>query len=296
MTFNLALTEIGTGNPDNSSEAFYFLLPAVISQSDTTLNFRTGASRISVSASPVPTPSPSPQTPPAVQGVSPGMLAIVDYTSGAVTVQTAVGSLSRRFTLPIELSGVTITINGAAAGIRSVSQNQIVFVVPPGLTAGTTNATVYPLVINNNGVVFRSNITIVPARPDIFTFLAIPGANGRAQIFNVTNRVRRTEPFSVSTIRVRGGRRVPTVLRLFLTGVQGVPRTSITIRVGNRELTAAQILTDPILREPGVYSIDFTLPPELAGAGDVPIIVSVLINGQRYESRLDDTAPRFRIL
>ncbi len=304
MTFNLALTEIGTGNPDLSSEAFYFLLPAVVSQSATIPSFRTGASGIPVSASPVPTPSPSatpspsptPQTPSAVQGVSPGMLAIVDYTSGAVTAQTAVGDIFRRFTLPIELSGVTVTINGAAAGIKSVGQNQIVFVVPPGLTAGTTNATVYPLVINNNGVVFRSNITIVPARPDIFTFLTVPGASGRAQIFNVTNRVRRTEPFSVSTRRVRGGTRVPTILRLFLTGVQGVPRSSITIRVGNRELTAAQILSDPILREPGVYSIDITLPPELAGAGDVPIIVSVLINGQRYESRLDDTAPRFRIL
>ncbi len=301
MTFNLALTEIGTGNTDLSSEAFYFLLPAVVSQSSSTLNLRTGASRIQVSASPVPTPTPStspsptPQTPAAVQGLSPGMLAAIEYTSGAVTAQTAEGSLLRRFTLPIELSGVTVTINGAAAGIKSVGQNQIVFVVPPGLTAGTANATVYPLVVNNNGVVFRSNITIVPARPDIFTFSTVPGPGGRAQVFNATNRVRRTEPFFIRTIRTRGGTRVATVLRVFLTGVNGVPRASITIRIGNRELTAAQILTDPVLREPGVYSIDFTLPPELAGAGDVPIVVSVLINGQRYESRLDDTAPRLTI-
>ena len=302
MTFNLALTEIGTGNTDLSSEAYYFLLPTVTLQSSAALSFRTGASGIPVSASPVPTPaaspspSPTPQTPSAVQGVSPAMLAVIDYTSGAVTAQTAVGSLERRFTLPIELSGVSVTINGAAAGIKSVNQNQIVFVVPPGLTAGTMNSTVYPLVVNNNGVVFRSSITIVPARPDIFTVSTVPEAGGRARIVNVTNRVRRSDPFLIRTIRTRGGTRVATVLRLFLTGVGGVPRTAFTIRIGNRELTAAQILTDPVLREPGVYSIDFTLPRELIGAGDVPIIVSVLINGVRYESRLDDTAARFRIL
>jgi hypothetical protein len=147
MTFNLALTEIGTGNSELQSEAFYYLLPNVTAQTAASFSFATGASRIPVSASPVPTPaatptpsptpsvSPTPVTPPAVQGVSPGMLAILNYTSGInepVVARTAVGSLQRRFTLPIELSGVTLTVNGAAAGLQSVSQRQIVFVVPPG--------------------------------------------------------------------------------------------------------------------------------------------------------------------
>jgi hypothetical protein len=58
----------------------------------------------------------------------------------------------------------------------------------------------------------------------------------------------------------------------------------------------AQLITGAVLREPGVYSIDFTLPASYQGAGDVPIIVSVTIGGVTYSSRLDDTAPRFRIL
>ena len=322
MTFNLALTEVGTGNSDLQSEAFYFLLPNVTAQSPAGFSFATGASRIPVSASPVPTPtatptpsptpsvSPTPVTPPAVQGVSPGMLAILNYTSGIndpVVARTAVGSLQRRFTLPIELSGVTMTINGAAVGLQSVGQRQIVFVVPPGLAAVNNAPTVYPVVLNNNGTVLRGSITIVPARPDIFTFLPTTSPTGfppvpptganRARIFNVTNTVPRTEPFNVTTLRLRGGRRVQTVFRLFLTGVNNLTAGNLTVRIGSgTPPITAQLLTGAVLREPGVYSIDFTLPATLIGAGDVPIIVSTTINGVTYESRLDDTAPRFRIL
>lgn len=320
MTFNLALTELGTGNFDLASEAFYFLLPVETQQGVAGLSFSTGASRLPVSPSPVPTPSPAatptptatptpgpsatptptptPQTPTAVQGVSPGMLVLLDYNPNInqpLVPQTTVGSIQRSFPLPIELGGVTMTINGAAVGLKSVSSRQIVFVVPRGL-ASTVTGTSYPVVINNNGIVFRGSITIVPVRPDIFTFSAVAAPNGRARIFNVTNTVFRTEPFNVTTLRIRGGRRVPTVLRLFLTGVNTVPANLVNIRIGSVTIPAAQVLTGAIEREPGVYSIDFTLPPNLLGAGDVPIIISITVGGVTFTSRLDDTAPRLRIL
>jgi uncharacterized protein (TIGR03437 family) len=311
MTFNLAFTEIGTGNSDLQTEAYYFLLPAVISQETATFNFTTGASRLPVLATPTPTPTttpsptptpsatPTPQTPAAVLGVSPGMLVNVtlvsDYFVDRVFfVGTAVGSLQRSFTLPIELGATTVSINGAAAGITSAQANQVSFVVPPGLPVAATG-TLYPIVININGAVFKSNITLVPARPDVFTTSATPGPGGRARIFNATNRVLTTEPFTVTTNRIKGGRRVPTVLRVYLTGVQGVLPANISIRVGNRDIPAASI-TAPVLREPGVYSIDFTLPPELIHAGDVPIVVTVTVNNVVFQSRLEDTAPLFRIL
>jgi Tol biopolymer transport system component len=311
MTFNLAFTEVGTGNTDLTTEAFYFLLPAATSQQTATFNFATGASRIPVSASPTPTPAtspsptptpsatPTPQTPATVLGVSPGMLTYVNLASDYFTDRvffpgTAVGSLQRSFTLPIELSGTTVTINGAAAGIKSVRGNEVEFVVPPGLLVPATG-TSYPIVININGAVFRSTITVVPARPDIFTTSAVPGPGGRARVFNATNRVLTGEPITVTTVRIRGGRRVPTVLRVFLTGVGGVPNTAISIRVGTREITGTAI-SAPVLREPGVYSIDFTLPIELRGAGDVPIIVTVTAGTTVFQSRLEDTAPRFKVL
>ncbi|CAN5830886.1 hypothetical protein BH20ACI4_BH20ACI4_24100 [soil metagenome] len=316
ITFNLSRTEPGTGNPDLGAEAFYLLTPVQTTQTAAGLNFATGASRIPVVPSPVPTPSPtatptatptpspsatpvpSPtaQTPPAVQGVSPGMLAIVDLTTGfsqPVAAQTAVGSLQRRFTLPIELSGVTMTINGVACGLKMVSRREITFVVPPGISASDTP---YEVVINNNGVVAKGTVVIVIARPDVFTFNEVPGPNGRARIFNATNRVLTREPFNVTTLRYRGGRRVPTVLRLYLTGVQGAGAANFVIRVGGVPIPPANVLTGAILREPGVYSVDFTLPPSLDMAGEVPIRVEIVAGGVTYSARLEDTAPVFRIL
>ena len=317
MTFNLAFTEIGTGNSDLNSEAYYFLLPFVETQSAAGFGYATGASRQIVSPSPVPTPTPgptpsptptptgtpsptptpTPQTPVAVQGVSPGMLVILNYNSALgnpVIARTAVGSLSRSFTLPIELSGVTMTINGVSVGLKTVGQRQITFVVPRGLVSALAG-TVYPVVVNNNGVVYKGSITIVPTRPDVFTFSQVPAPNGRARLFNIVNTVFRTEPFNVTTLRFRGGRRVPTVLRLFLTGVEGVTTTNTTvvIRIGNSRITPT---TAAILREPGIYSFDFTLPADLLGAGDVPVVVSITAGGVTFDSRLDDTAPRVRIL
>jgi uncharacterized protein (TIGR03437 family) len=212
--------------------------------------------------------------------------------------RTAVGSLDRAFTLPITLSGVTMTINGVACGLKSVSRHQIVFVIPSFLSSAAAG-TPYPVVINNNGSVYKGNLTIVPARPDIFTDLPVPGPGGRALATNVTNRVHTTEPFTVTTIRVRGGVRVPTVLRLRVTGIANTSPGVIQIRIGGVLIsgTPRPVLTGGVLVEPGVYTVDFELPPTLNMAGDQPIIVEVRLNdGTIFSSRLHDTAPRLWFL
>jgi len=177
--------------------------------------------------------------------------------------------------------------------LKSVGRRQIVFVVPPGLFAAS-DGTTYPVVINNNGVVLRGNITLVPARPDIFTDLLSPGPGGRARIFNATNRVLTREPFTVRTFRLRGSRLVPSVLRVYVTGVQNLSASNFTIRIGST--TIQTVISGAVQVEPGVYTVDFTLPPDIAGAGDQPIVVSVIVGGFIYSSRLDDTAPRLFIL
>ena len=160
------------------------------------------------------------------------------------------------------------------------------------MTAGT----VYPVVINNNGTVLKGNITLVPTRPDIFTKLAAPGPGGRASAFNATNRVLTEEPFTVTTIPDKGGVRVPTILRLRLTGVANVAPGAITIRIGTVTISGAAVLTGGVLSEPGVYTVDFTLPATLDAAGDRPIVLTVTADGVTYSTRLDDTAPRVSIL
>ena len=226
------------------------------------------------------------------------MLAILSYNVAGTpptVARTAVGSLARRFTLPIELSGVTMSVNGAAAGLKSVSSSEIVFVVPPGL-AGSAAGTTYPYVVNNNGLEFRGELKMVPARPDLFTNPPVNGPGGRADLRNVTNRVHTTEPFTVTTIQIRGGIRVPSKLRLRLTGVGGIAAGSISIRIGSVTISGSNVLTGGILEAPGVYTVDFQLPSNLNMAGDQPIVLTVTAGGSNFDSRLDDTAPRVFIL
>lgn len=230
------------------------------------------------------------------------MLAILDYDSGIsqpVAAKTATGSLTRRFTLPIELGGVSMSVNGIAAGLKYVSRRQIEFVVPPGLTPADGGIT-YPVVINNNGTIFRGTIVVVPTRPDLFTDPNIRGPGGRVMAFNVVNRVHTREPFTITTFQLRGSKRVPTVLRIYLTGVNDispsyVPGTAISVRVGDTSISGT-FIADPVLVEPGIYAFDVKLPSELAGAGDRPIVVTVVFNGITYQTRLDDSAPRIWIL
>lgn len=188
-----------------------------------------------------------------------------------------------------------MTINGAACGLKSVSRHEIVFVVPPGLV-GSTAGQSYPIVINNNGTVFKDDVVLVPTRPDIFSKNIVPSPGGRALAFNVTNTVQTTEPFSVKTLKIRGGTLVPSRIRLYLTGVQNVASTTMTIRIGSETIVGAPIVTNPTLVDPGVYTVDFALPSTLRGAGNQPIVVTVSVDNIIYSSRLDDTTSFTSIL
>lgn len=325
--FNLALTELGGGNFDLFSETYYLYIPDVTDSITETLQFTTGASDMAIlpttslsptptptatptptpTATPTPTPTPTPTdsptptptpTPsPTPVGLSNGMLANLYAPKGgflpAITPRTAVGSTTREFSLPMELSGVTMTINGFTVGLRSVDSNRIEFVVPSGLTSSEVGIP-YEVVINNQGTQIKGFVTIVPTRPDVFSSVFGPG--GRAQLENVTNRVHTTEPFTVTTVKIKGGTRVPSVLRLRLTGVQGASAGNFSITIGDTTISGVSIVSGGVLVEPGVYTVDFLLPASLNMAGDVPITVNVTAGSTTFSSRVNDTAPRLRIL
>lgn len=329
MAFNIALTEFGTGNIDTQSEVFYLLQPAATTETAATTNFFTGASRLPIiftpspsptptttptptpTPSPTPSPSPSPSptptgtptptptpvTPAEVLGISPGMIAIMEYKANDTPIvpKTARGSLTRAFTLPIELSGVSVTINGAACGLRSVGGRRIEFVVPRGIGSATTG-TVLPIVIHNNGTVMKSWVTIVPTRPDIFVKGGNAGPGGRAMAFNATNAILLGEPFAVKTVRRRGNLLVPSVIRLYMTGVENANSSVLTARIRDAVVVGSSFRTDAVMVEPGIYTIDFDLPSQLLGAGDVPIVVTITVNGVTFDTRLDDTAVMLSIL
>jgi uncharacterized protein (TIGR03437 family) len=298
ISFTLAATELGGGNPDGSPEAYYLLnrTTGLISDGEMAEAYFTGASLRPVGvASPTPTPSPSasPVTPAVVPGLSPGMLAVLRFNGRQVfPVVTGVGDTRRSPALPTELSGVTLSLNSAAAGLQTVSSRVITFVVPKGLipaAAGTT----YPVVLNIRGRVLRGSVFIVPSQPDIFT--STNGPLGRAQVVNAFNGT--PEPFNVFTVRPQDPR-APTILRIFLTGVAGVPLTTgvISVRIGSTTLTGTAIRVAPVeTLTPGRYQLDVQIPSTLDGAGDVPIVVTVTTGGTTFSSRAEDTAPRITI-
>jgi hypothetical protein len=139
----------------------------------------------------------------------------------------------------------------------------------------------------------RTNVTIVPSRPDIYNKAGTIEPGGRAKIFNVTNSRHTTEPFTVRTIMRKGNRLVPSIMRLYVTGVANLPNSAISIRIRDQQVSAR---TNPVLVEPGVYTVDFVMPLALQGAGDQPIVVTVTLGSVTYSSRLDDTTSRLFIL
>ncbi|HYN24334.1 MAG TPA: hypothetical protein VES69_04760, partial [Pyrinomonadaceae bacterium] len=283
--------ELGTGNSDKSVEAFYLLSPPVTSELSAPLSFFTGASEFPLptpeaSPSPSPTPSPSPGT---ITGLAPGELGIVRTTvEFAPSDQTASGGSEtlRSPALPAELNGVSVSVNGAAAGLYFVgsTSKQINFVVPLGSAPGVAT-----LVVNsrlNGGTQLRGLLQIVPAQPDLFS------AGGRAAIVNVTNPLARTgEPFTVTSMD-GSGMTVPTVLEITLTGVRGVTPAEVKVTVGTTDITGASIvLVKPNLEMPGWDIINFMLPASLANSPDVPVIVTVTRGTAVFSSRPSATAP-----
>ncbi len=296
LSFSLGRTELGGGIPSNgATQAFYLLVPPSTSETPASANaisYATGASNIPV-AGPSPTPSPTPTVSP-VPGLASGELSIARSATALATSSQMAGSASESNAppLPVELNGVSVSVNGAAAGLYSVSPGEIDFVVPVGLaTSGTSG---YPVVVNNNGAVIRSTLQVIAAQPDIFTSTNGPG--GRAVVTNVTNPRNRTgEPFSVMSTDMNGNT-VATVLEIMLTGVRKAQPSQIKVTIGTVDITGdAVIFVGPNTNMFGFDLINVKLPASLAGVGNVPIIVTATISGQTLSSRPADTAPHITI-
>jgi len=283
--------DFGGGNADLSGEIFYLLSPIITTQSAAVLTFNTGASNMPVATatpipSPTPTPTPTPSPSPDVAlGLAPGELSVVRSTVALAPSDASAsgGSETKRSpALPVELNGVSVSVNGAAAGLYFVGNGskQINFVMPISAPIGLGTVAVN---INDAGAntdtLLRGFVQIVSGQPDIFT--STNDAGGRAVVFNITNPNARTvEPFSV-TSQDAGGNTVPTVLELNLTGVRLATTAEVTVTVGTTAISGASItLVKSNPEMPGFDIIDFTLPASLAGAGDVPIVVTFTRTGQ----------------
>src|SRR6185295_3936779 len=175
----------------------------------------------SASPSPTPTPTPSPGEP---FGLSAGEFSIVRSTVGLADSDKATGGVflggetKLRQIIPVELNGVSVSVQGSAAGLYFVGDSPaegIRFVVPVGFATGVAS-----VVINNNGKVYRGFLQIVASQPDIHT--TTDDAGGDAEVCNVTdpNNFICAGPFQVTSPPSPGATPEPTKLQINATGVR----------------------------------------------------------------------------
>ncbi|MDQ2937922.1 MAG: hypothetical protein M3R67_10475 [Acidobacteriota bacterium] len=300
IAFSLQGSELGGGNADNSTEVFYLLTPTATSDSSAALSFFTGASNFPVAPAPAPSPTPSPTPTPTpgtiAFGFAAGELSIVRSTvplgpSPDRNSGTNISETARSPILPVELNGVSVSVNGAAAGLYFVGDaisEGINFVTPVGLSPGAAT-----VVVNNNGTVYRGFVQIVASQPDIFT--STNDAGGVAKVCNITNPATSgctIGPFRVMSPADAMGTLAPTVLEIWVTGVRGILATETKVTIGTTDITPTSVR-----RNTGFYGNDLitiTLPSTLA-PGDYPLIVTVT-KGGTFSSRAAATAPQISII
>lgn len=294
MTFTLTAAELGGGNADLSIEVYYLLSPTVTSEAPEPITFFTAGSAFEVPASPAPSPSPT-ATPTPVPGTAGVGLAAGEFSLIRSTGTLAPGSkqapggseTDRNPIYPIEFNGVAVSINGAAAPLYFVSASEIQFVVPIGIQPGIAT-----IVVNNNGKVFRGFVPIVVSQPDIYADPRGPG--GRAVVCNKTIALAGCikEPFNVTTTDATGAQ-VPTLLEIHVTGLRGELASEVSVTIGTVAITPSSVTNNIFLF--GEDLITVALPASLAGAGDVPVIVTVTKTGGPFQSRAAATAPKIKI-
>jgi hypothetical protein len=190
-----------------------------------------------------------------------------------------------------------VSVNGSAAGLYFVGndEKQIHFVVPISLTPGLGTVVVNINNTNTNiDTALRGFVQIVGGQPDIVTSANGPGGDARA--VNVTNPNQRLDPpFNVTSSD--GTATVATIVELSLTGVRGALTSEITVTVGTTAISGTAIVAVRANENmPGLDFVNFTLPASLAGAGEVPIVVTFARAGQATTtSRSTATAPKIRI-
>jgi uncharacterized protein (TIGR03437 family) len=274
LAFSLGATDLVTGgNADNSTEVFYLTSrTSTTTGSSATVSFTTALGLLPV------TPGAAA---PAVAGLAPGEIGIINLSPAMSLLPQ-----SNESAPALQMKGVSVSVNNAAALIYSVSANQITFVVPPELSATAANAPANVVISNSNdNTVTRAALPIIAAQPDIGI---VENNNNRAVVFNVTGgMMSMSEPFSATTpvITPSGMQSQQTVLGIMLTGVRNIQPSQVTVTIGTTDITGAAIQAVAQTTTPGFDQIDVQIPASLAGLKDQPVIVSVTIGDMTYTSR-----------
>lgn len=215
--------------------------------------------------------------------LAPGQIAIARGTNLSLASARAVPAADKNF--PLKLRGAVVTVNSRPARIFFVSPTQINFQIPDETEVGPAQV----VVRNHDGYESRAEVRIATAAPGVFTESA--DGRGAAIALDAANQLR--GPFDLSG----GTFAAPRRLSIFTTGLRHARAVSVT--AAGLDLPVETIVASPDL--PGLDEVHVTLPPRLAGAGVVPVVITadgqtgnaatLNFTGSRQPARLVLTPP-----
>ncbi|HKN83457.1 MAG TPA: lamin tail domain-containing protein, partial [Pyrinomonadaceae bacterium] len=152
-----------------------------------------------------------------------------------------------------ELAGTTVKVNGLPGRIFYAAPDEVVFVVPNGLSSGPAEF----VVTNSEGFASKAVANISATAPGVFT--ASGDGRGEAVILNADSLI--AGPFDPLNGQLR--------LSIFATGVAGAKNVSVTIR--GRSATVETVARSNVA---GLDEIHVLVPAALSGSGRSTIVVT----------------------
>lgn len=167
--------------------------------------------------------------------------------------------------LPISLDGTTVYVNGVAAGLLFVSDQQVNFVVPSKTLLGQADI----VVIARDGTVSRGAASIAATVPAIFTQrgdgTGAPAGVASADGQNFNLPVSNPNGFPVP---INAG----YYLKIFGTGMR-FASTPMTVNIGGVEVTPS--FFGPEGFHEGLDQVNLQIPQSLAGSGKVDMVLTL---------------------
>lgn len=257
-------------NPDTSFEVYRAIVRPIVQTNDFVPAMVNGAS-FTVPDS----------TMPALNPVARGSIASIFGTKLADSP-----AMTARADLDYSLNGVSVTIAGIAARLVFVSQTQINFIVPDGLSA----ADGLEFIVNNKGVASKGKFKALDASPGIFTVTqdGKGGAAAGCQVVtkdadgNVTGTTYPPPPCTVSK------ERLDSYLLLFGTGFRFADATSVVVTLIKADDTTQDFI--PVYagsqnQFPGLDQINLLLPADFP-LGTVKLKIKATSGGTAVESNV----------
>jgi uncharacterized protein (TIGR03437 family) len=197
--------------------------------------------------------------------------------------------------LPYELAGASVSINGRAAQLLSVSPSRIGFHVPQGVPQGEVEV----LVTSQDGYVSRGTVMVNSVALGLFT----ANGSGVGQVLSMNSNQPGSDSFDVVSTHNLGTDKRTRVM-LFASGIStGASNTDTNNDVRNAGSTIVnfaetvsvearardgRVFRLPVEfagaqgRMPGLDQVNVVLLAELRGAG--PVDLTIIVGGQRSNS------------